>query len=119
MVETLNHAARKVGAAYRAMLERRDGRLDQVLISIKVPRAIRSGHHDLPDEYIRRHQSGDGVSTRHIKQVMVISELRSESYNIATGDREERYGFKYHRLERDPGPQPTALPLTRTRARVL
>ncbi|HEY9713624.1 MAG TPA: hypothetical protein V6C72_09145 [Chroococcales cyanobacterium] len=76
---------------------------------LDVLQAVRSGHHDIPEEYIRRHESGDGISTRYFKQVMLISEvngriseLRSKGYVIETSGVEDRYGFKYHRLMRVP-----------------
>ena len=60
--------------------------------------------------YIRRHETGDGISSRYFKQVMLISEvngriseLRGKGYVIDTSVVEDRYGFKYHRLISVPG----------------
>jgi hypothetical protein len=67
--------------------------------------AVRSGDHDIPDEYLRRHPSGDGISARYFKQVLLvsecngrISELRGKGYQIETSVAKDRYGFAYHRL---------------------
>jgi hypothetical protein len=61
--------------------------------------------HQIDSEYIRRHEAGDGISSRCFKQVMLISEvngriseLRGKGYVIDTSAAEDRYGFKYHRL---------------------
>jgi hypothetical protein len=68
---------------------------------LAVLEAVGSGKHDIPAKYIRRHPRGDGVSARHFKQVMLISEvngriseLRSKGYRIETSSD----GFRYHRL---------------------
>lgn len=67
--------------------------------------AVRSHAHDIPEEYLRRHSAGDGISARYFKQVMLISEvngriseLRAKGYVIETGSAKDRYGFAYHRL---------------------
>jgi hypothetical protein len=72
---------------------------------LAVLEAVRSGKYDIPAEYIRRHPSGDGVSARHFKQVMLISEvngriseLRSKGYSIETSSEPDSFGFRYHRL---------------------
>jgi hypothetical protein len=76
------------------------------------------GDHDIPEEYIRRHPTGDDVSARYFKQVMLISEvngrvseLRAKGYDIETSKAKDRYGFAYHRLRpqslmRNPAAQP-------------
>jgi hypothetical protein len=73
------------------------------------------GDHDIPEEYIRRHPQGDGVSARYFKQAMLISEvngriseLRGKGYEIETSTERDRYGFAYHRLVKQPrGPATT------------
>jgi hypothetical protein len=64
------------------------------------------GEHDIPKEYIRRHASGDGISARYFKHVMLISEvngriseLRGDGIDIETSVERDRYGFAYHRLK--------------------
>jgi hypothetical protein len=54
----------------------------------------------------RRHKSGDGLSARYFKQVMLISEvngriseLRSKGYDIETGNVKDEHGFAYYRLK--------------------
>jgi biotin operon repressor len=72
---------------------------------LKLLKAIQSGGHKVPEEYLRRHPSGDGVSARYIKQVMGIteangriSELRGKGYEIETSKQKDVFGFAYHRL---------------------
>jgi hypothetical protein len=72
---------------------------------LKVLEAVQSGHHKIPEEYIRRHPCGDGISTRYFKQVMLvsecngrISELRAKGYNIETSKVTDQWGFCFHRL---------------------
>jgi hypothetical protein len=67
-----------------------------------------SSEHDIPEEYIRRHPTGDGVSARYFKQVMLISEvngriseLRNKGHVIETSTERDRYGFVYHRLAQE------------------
>ena len=62
--------------------------------------------HDIPEEYMRRHPQGDGVSARYFKQVMLISEvngrvseLRGKGYVIETSTEKDRYGFAFHRMK--------------------
>jgi hypothetical protein len=64
------------------------------------------GEHDIPEEFIRRHPTGDGISARYFKQVMLISEcngriseLRAKGYDIETSKEEDLHGFKFHRLK--------------------
>lgn len=66
---------------------------------------VRSGDHDIPEEYIRKHPDGDGISSRYFKQVMLISEcngriseLRSQGHDVQTSKVKDVYGFVYHRL---------------------
>lgn len=84
--------------------------------------ALQSGDHDIPEIYIRRHPSGDGVSARYFKQVLFISEcngriseLRTKGYEIETSKAKDEYGFVYHRLGTAPAPfkarEPTMLDL--------
>ena len=69
------------------------------------------GQHDIPEEYIRRHPTGDGVSVRYFKRVLWItecngriSELRGKGYNIQSSSERDAYGFVYLRLEKEPAP---------------
>jgi hypothetical protein len=75
---------------------------------LKVLESVRDGTHQIADEYIRHHPSGDGVSARYFKQVMLISEvngriseLRAKGRDIETSKQKDRYGFAYHRLAPD------------------
>jgi hypothetical protein len=77
------------------------------------------GDHTIPEEYIRRHETGDGISSRYFKQVMLISEvngriseLRGKGYVIDTSIAEDRYSFKYHRLVRVPAAKQLPLAMT-------
>jgi hypothetical protein len=61
--------------------------------------------HVIPEEYLRRHPNGDGVSARYFKQVLLISEcngriseLRAKGHDIETSACKDVYGFAYHRL---------------------
>jgi hypothetical protein len=68
--------------------------------------ALQNGEHDIPEQYLRRHPSGDGVSARYFKQVMFISEcngriseLRAKGHDIETSKAKDSFGFVYHRLK--------------------
>lgn len=68
--------------------------------------ALQSGKHDIPEQYIRRHPSGDGVSARYFKQVLLvsecngrISELRSKGHDIETSTVRDECGFVFHRIK--------------------
>ncbi|TQF41150.1 hypothetical protein UNPF46_08495 [Bradyrhizobium sp. UNPF46] len=85
---------------------------------LEVLQSLRT-QHDIPEDYIRRHETGDGISSRYFKQVMLISEvngriseLRGKGYVIETSEAEDRYGFKYHRLVRMPPPKQLSLAMT-------
>jgi len=72
---------------------------------LAVLRQVRNGDHEIPAEYIRRHHTGDGISSRYLKRVLWItecngriSELRSQGYVIETSAEKDAYGFAYHRL---------------------
>jgi len=72
---------------------------------LKVLEFVRDGSLQLPDEYVRRHPSGNGVSARYFKQVLLISEvngriseLRAKGHNIETSVERDQWGFSYHRL---------------------
>jgi hypothetical protein len=65
---------------------------------------------------IRRHSTGDGVSARYFKQVLLISEvngriseLRGKGYVIETSAEKDRYGFAHHRLTAVPAPKQLSL----------
>jgi hypothetical protein len=67
---------------------------------------LRDGTLDVDESFIRRHPSGDGISTRYFKQVLLISEcngriseLRAKGHDIETSKVTDRYGFTYHRLK--------------------
>jgi hypothetical protein len=79
----------------------------------QVLETVRAGTADIPSEYIRRHPSGDGVSARYFKQVMLISEangrltelrydLAKEGLRIEESTVRDAYGFCYHRLISEP-----------------
>jgi hypothetical protein len=79
---------------------------------LAVLQSLQTGQHNIPDEYLRRHSSGDGVSARYFKQVLLvsecngrISELRSKGYDIETSKGKDRYGFAYHRLKAQTTPE--------------
>jgi hypothetical protein len=72
---------------------------------LAVLQRLRDGTLDVPEEYLRRHSTGDGVSTRYFKQVMLISEcngriseLRGKGHQIETSEATDQHGFTYHRL---------------------
>ena len=72
---------------------------------LSVLEAVRGGNHTIPEEYLRRHSRGDGVSARYFKQVMLISEangriseLRAKGHDIETSKEPDAFGFRYHRL---------------------
>jgi hypothetical protein len=74
---------------------------------LRLLQAVQSGEHKIPEEFLRRHVSGDGISARYIKQVMLvseangrISELRGKGHDIETSDKKDDFGFAYHRLKR-------------------
>lgn len=82
--------------------------------------ALQSGQHDIPEQYIRRHPTGDGVSARYLKQVLLvsecngrISELRSKGHDIETSTVRDEYGFVYHRLKPRQFNSPEALQVAR------
>jgi hypothetical protein len=59
----------------------------------------------VPEEFIRKHPTGDGISARYFKQAMFISEcngriseLRTKGHEIETSKAKDEYGFVYHRL---------------------
>jgi hypothetical protein len=73
---------------------------------LAVLQSLQSGDHHIPDEYLRRHKSGDGISARYFKQALLvsecngrISELRSKGYDIETSKQKDKFGFAYHRLK--------------------
>lgn len=72
---------------------------------LAVLRQVRSGDHDIPEEFLRRHPTGDGVSSRYFKRVLWItecngriSELREKGYVIETSAEKDAFDFAYHRL---------------------
>lgn len=81
---------------------------------LAVLESLRDDTHQIPEEFIRRHPSGDGVSARYFKQVMLISEcngriseLRAKGYIIDTSKVKDAYGFAYHRLASSAETKPT------------
>jgi hypothetical protein len=73
---------------------------------LAVLQSLQSADHTIPEEYIRRHKTGDGVSARYFKQVLLvsecngrISELRSKGIDVETSKEKDQYGFAYHRLK--------------------
>lgn len=76
---------------------------------LKVLENLRAGVSDVPEEFIRRHPDGDGISTRYFKRVLWISEcngriselrddLRTKGLTIESTDEKDAYGFAYQRL---------------------
>ena len=72
---------------------------------LAVLQQLRDGTLDVPEEFLRRHPTGDGTGTRYFKQVMLISEcngriseLRGKGHVIETSEVTDRHGFTYHRL---------------------
>ena len=68
---------------------------------------LRDGTLDVDEDFIRRLPTGDGTSSRYFKQALLISEcngriseLRAKGCDIETGTVKDRYGFTYHRLNR-------------------
>ena len=83
---------------------------------VEVLQSIRDGTHQIDSEYIRRHETGDGISSRYFKQVLLvsecngrISELRGKGYVIDTSVAEDKFGFKFHTLVRVPAAQQLSL----------
>jgi hypothetical protein len=76
---------------------------------LAVLRQVREGDHDIPDEFLRHHPGGDGISSRYLKRVMYISEcngriseLRSKDYVIEMNAEKDGFGVAYHRLRAEP-----------------
>jgi hypothetical protein len=76
---------------------------------LDVLRQVRDGDHEIPEEFLRRHPTGDGLSSRYLKRVMYISEcngriseLRDRGYVIETSAEKDAFGFAYHRLVVEP-----------------
>ena len=76
---------------------------------LEVLQSVRDGTHQIDSQYIREHSTGDGVSARYFKQIMLISEvngriseLRGKGKDIETSVGRDRYGFAYHRLKPEP-----------------
>jgi hypothetical protein len=72
---------------------------------LAVLQQLRDGTLDVPEEFPRRHPTGDGISARWFEQVMLISEcngriseLRSKGHVIETSEATDQFGFMYHRL---------------------
>lgn len=72
--------------------------------------AIQAADHDIPEQYIKHYPTGDAVSARYFKQVLLISEcngriselrakLREKDQDIETSADKDPYGFAYHRLK--------------------
>jgi hypothetical protein len=83
---------------------------------VEILQSVRSGHHEIPDEYLRHHPDGDGISTRYFKQMMFISEcngrmseLKDKGYVIETSTEKDRWGFAYHRLVKEPAAKQLSL----------
>jgi hypothetical protein len=73
---------------------------------LKILESLRDGTLHVPEEYIRRHPTGDGISARYFKQVMLvsecngrISELRGKGFDIETSKEKDKFGFVFHRLK--------------------
>jgi hypothetical protein len=70
--------------------------------------AVAAGKHDIPEEYIRRHPQGDGVSARYFKQQLLISECNGRISELRS---------KGHVIETSQGMMPMASPITAWRSR--
>ncbi len=93
------------------MTHKPDGTQQEKILAVL--RALQNGEHEIPEQYVRRHPSGDGVSARYFKQVLLvsecngrISELRAMGHDIETSEQKDPYRFAYHRLK------PAAAPLS-------
>lgn len=80
------------------------------------PSCSLAGEHDIPEEYIRRHPDGDGVSVTYFKRVLWITEvnsrvaeLRSKGYDIQSSSERDRHGFVYLRPVSVPAAKQMAL----------
>ncbi len=73
---------------------------------LQVLRDVNDGTHTVPNEYLRQTPEGLWLSSRYLKQIMLISEAngriseaRTDGYDIATLEGvKDPYGFAYHRL---------------------
>jgi len=79
---------------------------------LAVLQSVRDDTHTIPEEYIRRHPTGDGVSVAYFKRVLWItevngrvSELRSKGYKIQSSSERDPHGFVYLRLVKEPAPK--------------
>jgi len=73
--------------------------------ALKVLEDLRDRTLQVSEEYIHRHSTGDGISARYFKQVMLvsecngrISELRGKGFDIESSKEKDKFGFVYHRL---------------------
>ncbi len=71
-----------------------------------VLKSLQTGDHDIPEEFLRRHPTGDGISAGYLKRVLGISEcngriseLRGKGYEIETSAQKDEHGFADHRLK--------------------
>lgn len=79
---------------------------------LKVLREVRDGRAVFPIEYIKTKDGEAWLSSRYLKQVMLISEAngriseaRADGYDIATLTEKDEFGFAYHRLVVDVAPK--------------
>jgi Helix-turn-helix domain len=84
------------------MTDRKPTQQERILAILE---QLRDGTLDVDESYIRRHPSGDGLSARYLKQVLLISEanarvseLRAKGYDIQTSEVKDKFGFAFHRL---------------------
>lgn len=80
---------------------------------LAVLQSVQRGDHDIPEEYIRRHPTGDGLSGRYMKRVMFLSECNARMSEMNTAHRalhgvdlietseksRDEHGFAFHRLK--------------------
>lgn len=82
-------------------------RLTQKQKVLKTLEAVRSGDHNIDEQYLFRHDGGDGVSSRFFKQVMFLSEVNARVHElqedgfkiVSSKTHKDPFGFVYYRLE--------------------
>ena len=45
---------------------------------------VQAGNHEISEDFIRRHSSGDGVSARYFKQALLVSECNRRISELRT-----------------------------------
>ena len=79
--------------------------------------SVRDGTHQIDSEYIRDHETGDGISWRYpntrSSSQNATGEFpsRDNGYVIQTSAEKDRWGFAFHRLRRVPVTKQEAMAL--------